>query len=176
MRSRLLLAGLAGLMCLGCNEPKERLNAPPHGTAHDVSDLQAPLVYMTDNALLADMTISDMHFLPHRRQLSDLGQQRLSRLISLIQTYGGTIRLSSDVDDAELLSSRAEEVREQLTQAGVDTSSEVLREDISGGRGMDASEVILIKANEGTYKKKAGAAAGSSGSAGSASATGGSGK
>ncbi|HMQ14664.1 MAG TPA: hypothetical protein PKC49_01705 [Phycisphaerae bacterium] len=158
MRKAMIVAGCAALLCPGCSEPSKRLNAPPHGTPYDVSDLQAPLVYMTDNALLADMTVSDVHFLPHRPQLSGLGEERVARLISLVQAYGGTIRLSSDLDDSDLLAARGDTVRRRLADAGLDASSESLRDDLPGGRGMSAAEVVLIKVNEGTYapKKKTG--------------------
>lgn len=164
MRSYFVAAGCVGLLCLGCSEPTKRLNAPPHGAADEVSDLQAPLEYQVDNALLADMSVSDVHFLPHRAALSSLGEQRVNRLISLLREYGGAIRLSSDLEDAELLAARTAIVMERLTSAGIDTSKEVLREDMPGGRGMSAAEVVLIRASEGTYapKKKTGSTSSSS--------------
>lgn len=172
MRSFFAAAAFAGLFCLGCSEPSKRLNAPPHGPAAEVSELQAPLENQVNNALLADMTISDVHFLPHRPALSNLGDLRVNRLIALMRDHGGTIRLSSDLEDAELLAARTEVVMERLTAAGIDTSKEVLVQDMAGGRGMDASEVVLIKMNEGTYvpKKKTGSTSGSGSSASTSSA------
>lgn len=153
-----LIVGLAltGLLSSGCAEYSKRLNAPPHGQPVETSDMQGTFVYMTDNALLADMTVSDIHFLPHRAQLSALGEQRLARLVSLMQAYGGTIRFNSSLTDQELIRSRLATVRDFLAEAGVDTTAEVVREDLPGGRGMDAVEVILIKAGEATYTPREG--------------------
>lgn len=148
-----VLVGLAAatLLSAGCAEYDKRLNAPPHGQPVETNDMQGTFVYMTDNALLTDMTVSDVHFLPHRAQLSTLGEQRLARLVSLMEAYGGTIRFSSSLTDKELIRARLSTVRDFLAEAGVDTTAEAVREDLPGGRGMDAGEVILIKANEATY-------------------------
>jgi hypothetical protein len=143
-----LLASLA----TACSSPQPRLNAPPHGVAEEVSNMQSMYSHMVDNALLTDMTISDMHFLPHRAILSTLGEQRLSRLASLMQTYGGVIRFNTDQQDQDLIDARLETVLAFLREAGVDTSTEVVRRDLAGGTGMEAREAILIKVNEATYK------------------------
>ena len=89
---------------------------------------------LTDNALLADMTVSDRHFLPHRAKLNHLGVQRLSRLASLMDAYGGVVRFNSELDDEELIAQRTEAIVEFLAEAGVDTTREVLVEDMPGGR------------------------------------------
>lgn len=149
---RILCVGVSAcLLTAGCQSTSPRLNAPPHGSAESVHDMQGVFSYMTDNALLADMSVSDMHFLPHRALLSTLGQQRLSRLAQLINAYGGTIRFNSNLEDEALLDKRSSTIVEYLAELGLDTSSEIVTRDIRGGSGMDASEVILIKVNEGTY-------------------------
>lgn len=153
MMCRLLILTFAvSLLVVGCNTPGTRLNAPPHGQPYETADIQGTFVYMTDNALLADMTVGDMHFLPHRATLNDLGVQRLRRLASLMDAYGGVVRFNSELDDEELIARRAEVIVDFLAEAGVDTTREVVVEDMPGGRGMLAREVILIRANEGTYK------------------------
>ena len=86
----------AALLAAGCSTSSPRLNAPPHGVAESVHDMRGTFVYMTDNALLADMSVSDMHFLPHRAMLTTLGTQRLNRLAQLINAYGGVIRFNSN--------------------------------------------------------------------------------
>jgi hypothetical protein len=151
MRRLLMITATISLSALACNSPGARLNAPPHGRAYKTTDLQGTYTYMTDNALLADMTVSDRHFLPHRAVLNDLGVQRLSRLASLMEAYGGTIRFNTELTTEELIARRAEVITDFLAQAGIDTTREVLRHDMPGGRGMLATEAILIKANEGTY-------------------------
>jgi len=149
-RIGLLAAALLGLVA--CSEPRPRLNAPPHGIPYKTSDMQGTFVYMADNAMLEMMTMSDMHFLPRRATLTGLGQERLSRLASLMKAYGGTIRFNTDLQDEKLIAARMKTIRDFLAEAGIDTSGEVVVRDIPGGRGMPASEAILIRAEEGTYK------------------------
>ena len=149
------LFAVLALTAAGCNEPRQRLNAPPHGEPTTTADAQGTLVYMNDNALLANMTISDMHFLPHRAQLNSMGMERLSRLAQLMQAYGGTIRFNTDETDEALLTKRTDTVMQFLREAGMTTSSELVTRDLSGGKGMLATEAVLIRANEGTYVPKA---------------------
>ncbi len=151
-----MLRILCPILCVcviagGCSQRSPRLNAPPQGPAETVHDLQGPFVYMTDNALLADMSVSDMHFLPHRPMLSVTGERRVHRLGQLMEAYGGTIRLNSDLKDDALLTQRAETVREYLAGMGVDTSMDIVTQGMRGGTGMEATEALLIKKNEGIY-------------------------
>ena len=152
MKHLLVWVAVLSLTCFACNSPQPRLNAPPHGTAEDTSEMHSMYEHMIDNALLEEMTVSDMHFLPHRSILNTLGQQRLSRLTSLMEAYGGEIRFSTSLEDEQLIDQRLDVVLEFLREAGLDTSAEILRPDLPGGSGMDATEAILIKLNEATYK------------------------
>lgn len=152
---RLLTATAAMcLLCAACQGPQPRLNAPPHGTTENPSELRSMYVHMVDNALLTDMTLSDIHFMPHRPMLNTLGEERLRRLAALMERWGGTIRYNTDEPDERLVQQRTEQVLKFLAEAGLDTSAEVLRPDLPGGRGMGAPEAVLIKVNEGTYKPK----------------------
>ena len=141
----------AALLAAGCSTSSPRLNAPPHGVAESVHDMRGTFVYMTDNALLADMSVSDMHFLPHRAMLTTLGAQRLNRLAQLINAYGGAIRFNSNLNDGALIDKRLKTTVDYLSELGMDTSTEIVSRGMRGGRGMDAAEVILIKESEGTY-------------------------
>lgn len=140
------------VVCAGCAKPNARLNAPPHGEAEETSDLQGTFVYMADNAMLADMTMTDTHFLPHRPELTTGGEERIVRMAELMKVYGGTIRLSSDEQDATLLTKRTETLTKYLAALGMDTSSQLVTQDISGGRGMTADEAVLIRRNVGQPK------------------------
>lgn len=151
MHRLLVLTTAASLLAAGCNTPGARLNAPPHGRACETSDLQGTYTYMGDNALLADMTVNDSHFLPHRVSLNDLGIQRLSRLASLMEAYAGTIRFDTELTEKDLIARRVEVVMDFLAEAGIDTTREVVVREMAGGRGMPATEAILIKVKEGTY-------------------------
>lgn len=140
----------------GCNEPSQRLNAPPHGEPHQTADSQGTYVYMMDNAMLADMTMNDAHFLPHRAMLNNMGVERLSRMAQLIQAYGGTVRMNTDECEESLMNQRMQTVREFLTEAGVPATAQTVTCDMPGGTGMTAPESLAIRANEGMYKPKSG--------------------
>ena len=151
MHRLLVVVAAVSLLVVGCNTPGSRLNAPPHGRACETSDLQGTFTYMADNALLADMTVNDSHFLPHRTLFNDLGQRRLGRLASLMEAYGGTIRFNTALTDEDLIERRVALVVDFLAEAGIDTTQDVVMRDMPGGEGMSATEAILIKAKEGTY-------------------------
>lgn len=164
MTHRLALLPATALLLAGCAaEPGRRLNAPPHGPTLETADSQGTLVYMADRALLKDMTVGDRHFVPHRAQLNALGLQRVSRLASLLHEYGGTVRFSSDLEDATLVAQRMDAVEELLRTAGVDTTrGDVLVRDLPGCEGMDARQAIEIKQTLGTYQAKSGSPSGAS--------------
>lgn len=130
------------------------MNAPPHGTAEEASPLRAEFVQMEDNALLADMCLTDVHFVPHRAMLNALGEARLARLAALLEVYGGSVRFSTDETDTKLTDERVARIREYLTEVGVDTSAERVAVGLPADRGMDATQAVLIKVNEGTFKPK----------------------
>ena len=152
MRRLFVCSAMLCAICAGCNSPSPRLNAPPHGVPEATSDMQGTYVYMVDNALLSDMCISDVHFVPHRAMLNTLGEQRLSRLASLMEVYGGEVRFSTNLEDDDLIGRRTETILEFLAEAGVDTTADTVRRDLPGGEGMAAREVILIKTHEAEYQ------------------------
>ena len=154
MRNLLVGALALVMVCGACQKPTPRLNAPPHGVAEEACELQDTFNHMIDNGLLVDMTISDIHFMPHRPILNALGQERISRLAQIMDMYGGVIRFNTDVRDESLIAQRTEAIMTALEDAGLDTSQEVLRRDMAGGDGLDAAQCILIKTNEATYKPK----------------------
>lgn len=151
MRRTVPVVAVLTAMLTACKQPAARMNAPPHGGAESVHDMQGTFVYMSDNALLSDMSVSDRHFLPHRPILSTLGEQHLGRLASLMKSYGGTLRFSSDDRDEKLGEQRIAAVRARLAELGVDTTKETVTSGLPGGSGMDAAQAVLIKANLGTY-------------------------
>ncbi|MBL8881006.1 MAG: hypothetical protein JNG88_17970 [Phycisphaerales bacterium] len=155
MKRCLLGAAIPIALMIGCHDPNARLNAPPHGEEPTATnEMQGTYAYMQDAALLADMSISDMHFFPHRALLTSLGEQRLSRLALLVGEYGGSIRLSTDLGDSALINKRVDAVVAFLTEAGLEMTPQTVVQDVPGGRGLPAAEVLLIRANEGTYKVK----------------------
>ncbi len=145
---------LVAAVCAGCDSPAPRLNSPTHGLSEKTSDMQGTFTYMVDNALLADMSVSDVHFIPHRAILNTLGEERLRRLASLIDAYGGSLRYSTDLTEKELVKKRTETIIAFLSDCGVETARQVDAQALPASEGMDAAEVILIRQNEGRYSPK----------------------
>lgn len=154
MRRLVLCTAALGLACGACQQPAARLNAPPHGRAERQAPLHAEYAQMVDNALLADMVVTDVHFLPHRPMLNSLGEERIARLALLMHEYGGSVRFSTNETDEELVDQRTEEIMKALQAAGIDPYRDVVRRDLPGGRGLDASQAIVIKARATSFKKK----------------------
>jgi hypothetical protein len=153
---RVSIAITAALLLTGCNHPAPRLNAPPHGEAEKVAESAGTLMYMSDNALLEDMSLSDMHFIPHRPMLSAFGIERLTRMASLLSCYGGNVRLITRETDTALIDQRIRSVRDFLEEASIDLQATQIVCDLPGGHGMNATESIQILKNEGTYKPNSG--------------------
>jgi hypothetical protein len=97
---------------------------------------------MTDSAILADMSVADIHFVPHGGELSSLGQCRLDRYVPMLKRYGGKLRYDSQITDNALITARMASLREFLEVAGVDPNEVRVVIDLPGGRGMDADEAI----------------------------------
>ncbi|MGE3180741.1 MAG: hypothetical protein AB7N71_03865 [Phycisphaerae bacterium] len=156
MKSIVLFTAACGVLALGCRSANSRLNAPPHGAqAEGPPDLQGTYVYMADNALLESMEVSDYHFLPHRDILTTLGKQRLNRLASLIEEYGGTIRFNTTLADDILVQNRTQSIIEYLQEIGVDTGTTMVSRESYEDTGTHAAdEAILIKVMEGTYRPR----------------------
>ncbi len=155
---RTLSVSLAALVVLaGCQQPVKRLNAPPHGESENVSDLRTTYEHMIDNALLADMSVSDVHFLPHRATLSALGEERLCRLTAILELYGGTVRLNLASPDEALNAARAATVKNFLERAGLAVTTDTVRPDLPGGAGLRAEEgVVILKAAAPRTKSRSG--------------------
>ncbi len=152
----------------GCSSapPTERLNAPPQGAADRASSLSESFAYMVDNAILHDMSVADIHFIPHSSELSGTGVVRLARLSPMLTEYGGIVRYETYEKDEKLVSERLAHVQEFLTEEGCDMSRVQVKTMISGGRGLRATDAIRIQ-NKGTSTETGGDAGG----AGSASAS-----
>lgn len=111
----------------------------------------ANYTYMVDNAVLHDMALADIHFVPHTSELSGTGAARLDRLAPLLEAYGGTVRYDTLLTEDALLGSRLDHVREYLALTGCDMDRVEVEAMLSGGRGMPADDAIKIKV-KGTVK------------------------
>lgn len=135
----------AGALLGGCSEPAKRLNAPPQGASAHPHEMQENYVPMTDNALLADMSMSPVHFVPHQPELNGNGVRRLTRYASILKTYGGTLHYDG-LDDAEpLAKARIARMEEFLTAAGLERDRFSVALGVAGGAGMRATEAIAAR-------------------------------
>ncbi len=98
--------------------------------------------YMVDNAMLQDMSLTDNHFIPHSDELNGTGTARLDRMVKILDTYGGTVRLETDSTDEAFTARRIDHAREYLAVAGCDMSRVKVAAMMSGGRGMPAEQAI----------------------------------
>lgn len=106
---------------------------------------RAHLTYMVDNALLHDMSIAEIHFVPHTRELSGTGIARLDRMAMMLDTYGGTVRYETDITDEEFVQKRLDHVHEYLATTGCDMSRVEVKAMMSGGRGMSAVKALAAE-------------------------------
>jgi len=147
MASKRLVPALLAVVLIavtGCTKSKYR-------TANDITmkhmDLSSAqygeqFTYMSDNAILRDMSLADFHFVGHTGEISGVGQVRLDRMARLLNTYGGTVRYETDLPEGELVKQRIDHVREYLTLVGVDMNRVEVAPKMSGGQGMSGPEAI----------------------------------
>ncbi len=101
---------------------------------------------MSDNAMLHDMTVADIHFVPHSPEISGTGAARLDRMAHLLDAYGGTVRYETYLGEDALVKKRIENVREYLAMTGCNMDRVRIEPGMSGGRTVPADQAI--KAHE----------------------------
>lgn len=106
---------------------------------------------MSDNAILHDMSLADIHFVPHTSEISGTGAARLDRMASLLEAYGGTVRYETYEEDASLVEQRIAHVTEYLSLTGCNMGRVQVRATMTGGRTIPATEAIAV-ADKGTAK------------------------
>jgi len=141
-----VMAVLAG----ACQEENRRLHAPPQGPTDKPHPMQADLVYMADNAKLSDMSVADIHFVPHTALLSGTGERYLNRYAELLLRIGGTIHYETCAEtDDELVDARIESIEEFLADAGLDMATVEVKAGLNRGRTTRATETTENKAKGG---------------------------
>ncbi|MGB2985919.1 MAG: hypothetical protein WBE26_08550 [Phycisphaerae bacterium] len=110
------------------------------------------ITHMIDNAILRDMSVADIHFIPHTGELSGIGEARLNRMATLLDTYGGTVRYETLEDDEALIEQRLGHVREYLELTGCNMGRVEVAAMMSGGRGLPGDEAVE-KYTQGTAQK-----------------------
>jgi len=161
--------GVTGLAVagMGCQANTQRLNAPPQGPAQYSHELQDPMMTMTDNALLEDMSVAPVHFVPRTDELNGTGARRLKRMANILKVYGGTVNYTGYRDNKELVSKRMAKIREFLLAEGLDRDSFKVAQGLPGGEGMAATEAVAVRM--GSRYNAQGSSCGSSGSESSVS-------
>ena len=137
---------MAAILCFGCEKQAgSRLNAPPQGVTDRPHVLQEPYVFMVDNAMLGDMNMSSVHFVPHQAELNSLGVRRLKRFASLLDIYGGTLRYDGTEPDPQMRSARMQKLSNFLVDAGIKKDRYNVTEALAGGAGMAGEEALEIR-------------------------------
>jgi hypothetical protein len=113
----------------------------------------AHLTHMVDNAILRDMSLADIHFIPHSDEISGVGEVRLNRMAALLNTYGGIVRYETLEKDEPLIQRRLAHVREYLELTGCEMERVEIVAMISGGRGLPGDEAVE-KYEKGTAKQQ----------------------
>lgn len=169
-RTDSVLATVAGLVFVaGCNGP-----STPHQiqNAHmdEMKETYSPsFTQMVDNAMLHDMSVTDIHFVPHTTELSGTGMARLDRMVEYLKTYGGTVRYETHQPDETLVAQRIEHVREYLNLSECDMSRVDVAHMLSGGRATTANKAIEIDLKGTAVQQQAAGGPGGQGSGSSAS-------
>lgn len=101
---------------------------------------------MADNAMLHDMTVADLHFVPHTAEVSGTGAARLDRMAALLDAYGGTVRYETYEADEALVKKRLDHVKEYLTTTGCEMKGVEVKAMLTGGRTITATSAIAIAA------------------------------
>lgn len=128
---------------VGCPPGPSRLNAPPQGASIQQPELHKNFDYMQDQALMADLSIADMHFIPHTAELSGAGRARLERYAELLAGHGGTLTFDTSLTDEELIAARLQTAENFVNNYVPDNNRIAVVTGLPGGRGMTADEAIV---------------------------------
>jgi len=97
---------------------------------------------MVNNAVLANMSLAEFHFIPHSKELSGSGVVRLDRMAPMLDSYGGTVRYGADISDEELVEQRIATVHDYLSMTGCNMDRVVIEPGLPGGQGMPARRAL----------------------------------
>jgi hypothetical protein len=142
---RLIVTPSLLVLICACSHPRTA-NEQFTKRMQETRSVSAPsFTYMSDNAMLHDMSLADINFVPHSSELSGTGTARLDRMAYLLNAYGGTVRYETTATDEALVEQRLEHVREYLALVGCSMERVEVKAMQSGGRGLPADEAIEIK-------------------------------
>ncbi len=138
---KMSVVGTVLFASVGCCPPDtELLNAPPQGTTDSRNHLAEFYAYHNDQGMIADMSIADIHFVPHSATLSGTGEARLGRYAELLAGTGGTLTYDTKLKDDAMVQARLEAAREYLAVAYPSEQHVDVVVGLAGGRGMNVIE------------------------------------
>ena len=131
-------------LVFGCGPIESpRLNAPPQGESEvEPPMMQENFVYLNDQGMMADMSLGDIHFVPHSTELSGVGIVRLERYAELLASSGGTLHYSTSIRDLDFLGQRIAVANSFLKQSIPGSRPVEVVLGMPGGRGMTAKEAL----------------------------------
>src|ERR1041385_6834533 len=137
---------LGAILAPACVPPdKERLNSRPQGYPEPHHSMASYYAYHNDQAMLADMCITDIHFIPHSAQLSATGQARLERYAELLASSGGTLHYDPTIHDESLVNARVASANVFLNGTPACSKNIHIALGLAGGRGMSSGEASAAK-------------------------------
>ena len=140
----LLSVSAVSISQIGCEDLRARQD-PLTGQAINAEANRRYYRPMVMNATMHDMSVADIHFVPHTSELSELGVVRLADLALVLDRFGGTVRYETFEKDRDRNSARLASVERHLTELGIDMTNVNVANQISGGRGMLATDAIAAK-------------------------------
>ncbi len=145
---RILRAGAPAFaiafLLVGCDHVGERFietNVSFH-SAREI--MEERLTAMGDNAMLHDMAMAEIHFVPHTSELNTLGEQRLERYARLLSDSGGTLSLESPTTDKEFNEARIASITRFLAESGIAQERIIAQAGLRKSKGMGAEEAIKV--------------------------------
>lgn len=136
---------MSSMVSLGCQAPIERMNAPPQGESETKSTLAESFAYHEDQGMLSDLSLADLHFVPHSADLSGVGVARLERYAELLASSGGTLNFTTSSRDPELTAQRLAAANDFLKRAVPGSKPVQVVLGLPRGRGMAAKESVAGK-------------------------------
>lgn len=137
-----------GLCGTGCLQPwqTQSMNTPAQEDGPEQNSLAEYFANHNDQGMVADRSLSDIHFQPHSVHLSGTGVARLDRYAELYADEGGTLFYQTSQCDEELTEARLAIARSYLAKASTTGKRIDVVLGLPGGRGMNATEAAAGQA------------------------------
>ena len=138
-----LLIGLTALAGAGCSQSVQEQEPDVFGAS-----VQAQIIEAVDNGVIRQRTIYAHHFDDETARLNRLGRRDLGVLGGYFAQHGGTINVRRGTASSELYAARCDAVISALAESGVESGRLVVADDLPGGDGMNAIQVLVILERE----------------------------